>query len=85
VLIQTIAATRTTTGLRVEAVLDPGDYPTGVAISKQRLAALPLHRTPPTTPGTTPCTPSRTPTPPRGCPTGNTAARTSAADACCTG
>jgi Rhodopirellula transposase DDE domain len=43
VVIQTIAATRTTTGLRVEAVLDPGDYPTGVAISKQRLAALPLH------------------------------------------
>jgi hypothetical protein len=44
VVIQTIAATRTSNGLRVEAALDPGDYPTGVAISKQRLAALPLQR-----------------------------------------
>jgi Rhodopirellula transposase DDE domain len=44
VVIQTIAATRTSGGLRVEAALDRGDYPTGVAISKQRLAALPLHR-----------------------------------------
>jgi hypothetical protein len=44
VVIQTIAATRTSSGLRVAAVLDPGNYPTGVAISKQRLAALPLQR-----------------------------------------
>ena len=44
VVIQTIAATRTSSGLRVEAALDSGDYPTGVAISKQRLAALPLQR-----------------------------------------
>ena len=28
----------------MEAVLDPGDYPTGVAISKERFAALPLER-----------------------------------------
>ncbi len=44
VVVQTIAATRTSRGLRVEAVLDPGDYPTGVAVSKERFAALPLER-----------------------------------------
>ena len=44
VVVQTIAATRTSGGLRVEAVLDTGDYPTGVAISKERFAALPLER-----------------------------------------
>jgi Rhodopirellula transposase DDE domain len=43
VVVQTIAATRTSRGLHVEAVLDPGDYPTGVAISKERFAALPLE------------------------------------------
>jgi hypothetical protein len=44
VVVQTIAATRTSGGLRVEAALDSGDYPTGVAISKERMAALPLER-----------------------------------------
>jgi Rhodopirellula transposase DDE domain len=44
VVVQTIAATRTSGGLRVEAVLDNGDYPTGVAISQERMAALPLER-----------------------------------------
>jgi transposase len=44
VVVQTIASTRTGSGLRVEAVLDPGHYPTGVAISKERFAALPLER-----------------------------------------
>ena len=44
VVVQTIAATRTSRGLHVEAVLDPGDYPIGVAISKERFAALPLER-----------------------------------------
>src|SRR5947208_2377487 len=43
VVVQTIAATRTSGGLHVEAVLDAGDYPTGVAISKERMAALPLE------------------------------------------
>ncbi len=42
VVIETIAATRTQTGLRVEARLDRGDNPTGIAISKDRFAALPL-------------------------------------------
>lgn len=28
----------------MEAVLDSGDYPTGVAISKERMAGLPLER-----------------------------------------
>ncbi len=44
VVVKTIAATRTRSGLRVEAALDTGDYPTGVAISKQRFEALPLQR-----------------------------------------
>ena len=44
VVVKTIAATTTRTGLRVEAALDTGDYPTGVAISKQRFDALPLQR-----------------------------------------
>jgi hypothetical protein len=44
VVVKTIAATTTHTGLRVEAALDPGDYPTGVAISRQRFDALPIQR-----------------------------------------
>jgi hypothetical protein len=43
-VVKTIEATCTRTGLRVEAALDTGDYPTGIAISKQRFQALPLHR-----------------------------------------
>src|SRR5438270_2201758 len=44
VVVKTIAATRTSGGLRVEAALDTGDYPTGIAVSKERLQALPLER-----------------------------------------
>ena len=44
VVVKTIAATTTRGGLRVEAALDPGNYPTGVAISKERLATLPIQR-----------------------------------------
>ncbi|ONI91408.1 hypothetical protein ALI22I_08570 [Saccharothrix sp. ALI-22-I] len=44
VVVKTIAATRTRAGLRVEAALDTGDYPTGVAIGKERFTALPLQR-----------------------------------------
>ncbi len=44
VVVNTIAATRTGGGLRVEATLDTDDYPTGVAVSKERLHALPLER-----------------------------------------
>jgi hypothetical protein len=43
VVVKTIEAVRTRGGLRVEAALDEGDYPTGVAISKERFAALPLQ------------------------------------------
>lgn len=42
VVLNTIAATTTTTGLRVEAVLDHGAYPTGVAVSREQLQALPI-------------------------------------------
>ena len=44
VVVKTIESTRTRTGLRVEAALDTGDYPTGIAISKERFDALPLQR-----------------------------------------
>jgi hypothetical protein len=44
VIIDTIAATTTKTGLTVEAVLDPGTYPTGVKISDAQLRAVPLTR-----------------------------------------
>src|ERR671925_610286 len=43
-VVKTIAATRTSGGLRVEAALDSGDYPTGIAVSKERFHALPLER-----------------------------------------
>jgi hypothetical protein len=44
VIIDTIAATTTKTGLTVEAVLDPGTYPTGVEISDAQVKAVPLTR-----------------------------------------
>jgi Rhodopirellula transposase DDE domain len=44
VVVQTIAATTTRTGLRVHAELDDGAYPTGVQISDQQMAALPITR-----------------------------------------
>jgi transposase len=43
VVVNTIGSTRTRTGLRVEAELDRGAYPTGVAVSKAHLAALPIQ------------------------------------------
>jgi hypothetical protein len=43
VVVNTIAATRTRTGLRVHAELDAGDYPIGVSVSKARMAALPIR------------------------------------------
>ena len=46
VIVQTIAATTTATGLTVHAELDPGSYPQGVKISDERMAALPLDRHP---------------------------------------
>jgi Rhodopirellula transposase DDE domain len=44
VIIDTIAATTTKTGLTVEAVLDTGTYPTGIEISDAQLKAVPLTR-----------------------------------------
>lgn len=38
----TIAATTTRTGLRVEAMLDTGSYPTGISITRDQLKALPI-------------------------------------------
>ena len=44
VIVQTIAATTTRTGLRVRAELDTSDYATGVKISDAQMDALPLTR-----------------------------------------
>ncbi|THA30413.1 ISAzo13 family transposase [Streptomyces sp. A1277] len=42
VVLKTIAATTTRTGLRVEAALDDTSYPTGIQISREQLQALPI-------------------------------------------
>jgi transposase len=44
VIVQTIAATTTRTGLTVRAELDPGSYPDGVKVSDAQMDALPLTR-----------------------------------------
>src|SRR3954471_1028770 len=46
VVVATIAATRTRTGLRVHAELDTGDYPLGIAVTSQQLQSLPIHAHP---------------------------------------
>jgi transposase len=43
VVVSTIAATRTRTGLRVEAALDARAYPLGAAVSAERMSALPVE------------------------------------------
>src|SRR5215471_15700002 len=44
VIVAAIAATTTGTGLSVRAELDTGTYPTGVQITDEQMAALPLER-----------------------------------------
>jgi Rhodopirellula transposase DDE domain len=44
VVVNTIAATTTRAGLTVRAHLDPGTYATGVKVSDEQMAALPLDR-----------------------------------------
>jgi hypothetical protein len=44
VIVNTIAATTTRTGLKVHAQLDTGHYPTGIKISDTQMAALPITR-----------------------------------------
>jgi len=44
VIVQSIAATTTRTGLRVDAQLDTGLYPTGVKVSNADMGALPISR-----------------------------------------
>ena len=44
VIVNSIAATTTGTGLTVRAELDPGSYPTGTQISDAQMAAVPLAR-----------------------------------------
>ena len=44
VVVQLIANTTTNKGLKIEAELDEGYYPTGVKITNKELAAVPLTR-----------------------------------------
>jgi len=44
VIVDLIGATTTRTGLKVQAELDRGTYPTGVKVSDAKLAAVPLTR-----------------------------------------
>jgi hypothetical protein len=44
VVVELIAATTTTTGLKVRAQLDQGYYPTGIKVTDKQLAAVPLRR-----------------------------------------
>jgi hypothetical protein len=44
IIVNSIAATTTRTGLRVEAALDTGTYDTGVKVTDAQIDALPLHR-----------------------------------------
>ena len=44
VIVELIGATRTRSGLRVQAELDRGNYPLGVRVSDRELAAVPLRR-----------------------------------------
>ena len=44
VIVNSIAATTTRTGLTVHAELDTGTYPTGVQVSDDEMAALPITR-----------------------------------------
>ena len=44
VVVSTIAATRTRTGLRVQAELDPSTYPVGIAVPRAEFDALPIRR-----------------------------------------
>ncbi|MFJ3891373.1 ISAzo13 family transposase [Streptomyces rubrogriseus] len=44
VMLQTIAATTSRTGLTVHAELDSGEYPTGIRISDEAIAVLPITR-----------------------------------------
>jgi transposase len=43
VVVATIASTRTRTGLRVHAELDSGNYPTGLAVTREQLQCLPIQ------------------------------------------
>jgi hypothetical protein len=59
VIIETIAATTTKTGLTVEAVVDTGTYPTKVKVSNAQLKAVPLPGNSFTESGTAPYTVDR--------------------------
>jgi hypothetical protein len=57
VIVVLIGATRTRSGLRIQAELDPGSYPLGVKVSDRELARCRSGGTTGTGSGTTPCCP----------------------------
>jgi hypothetical protein len=69
VIVKTIAATTTRSGLRVEAALDTGDYPPAWRSASNASTPYRSGGTPLTAPGTTPCTPA--PPPPSPSPSLN--------------
>jgi hypothetical protein len=75
VVVATIAATRTRTGLRVAAELDPGSSPLGAAVPADQLCGCRSPRTPGTAPETTASCP---PAPVRSAPSGPTTGTASA-------
>ena len=58
VIVESIAATTTRTGLTVRAELDPGTYPRGIRSPEPRSAPCPSPATTGTASGTTPCAPN---------------------------
>ena len=78
VIVNTIAATTTRTGLTVRAELDPGSYATGVKVSDEQMAAFRSTATTGTATGTTPSArkarPPGRPAPPQPAPQPDTPA-----------
>ncbi len=70
VIVNSIKATTTHTGLRVHAELDPGTYDTGIKVTDTDIDALPMHPTASTETGTTPSTHNTTTRPTRPRPRG---------------
>ncbi len=58
VIVESIASTTTKAGLTVHAELDTNPHPTGIQVSDDEIASLPITATASTATGTTPSTPS---------------------------
>ena len=67
IIVNSIAAVTTRTGLTVNAELDAGTYAPGAAVSDAEMDALPIARHPWHGSGSTPCSPPRPPRPHSRC------------------